>query len=163
MLAALTRAHGAALAAPLGIAALRAIDWKRPLGRSLSWKWVIRVIFALLPVAAYGVWRVSSLGQGWAELQTFYFGRGFLSIPASIWSWQHNLFTYAPINPQAEVYFGIEVASILLALFGALWLLHRSPEIALFSLAVILLSVLSDSAQSMARYMVTVSKLVNCI
>ncbi len=153
MLAALTRAHGAALTAPLGIAALRAIDWERPLGKSLSWKWVIQAVFALLPVVAYGLWRISSLGQGWAELQTFYFGRGFLSISASIWSWQHNLFTYAPTNPQAEVYFGMEVALILIALFGALWLLRRSPEIALFSLAVILLSVLSGSAQSMARYM----------
>ncbi len=153
VLAALTRAHGAALAVPLGIMALRAIDWKRPLGNSLSWKWVIQAVFALLPAAAYGIWRISSLGQGWAELQTLYFGRGFLSIPASIWSWQHNLFTFAPTNPQAEAYFGMEVASILIALFGAFWLLRRSPEIALFSFVVILLSVLSGSAQSMARYM----------
>ncbi len=153
MLAALTRAHGAVLAAPLGLAAFRTMDWKRPLGKSLSLEWVIQAVLALLPVAAYGIWRISSLGQGWAELQTFYFGRGFLNISASIWSWQHNLFTYAPTHPQAEVYFGIEVASILIALYGALWLLRRSPEIALFSLAVILLSVLSGSAQSMARYM----------
>ena len=151
-LAALTRAQGAALALPLGIAVLRTIDWEHLSGKPLNWKLIAQALCALLPLAAYGVWRTSSLGQGWAELQTFYFGRGFLSIPASIWSWQHNLFVYAPTNPQAEVYFGLEVASIIVALVGSLWLIRRSPEIALFSLTVILLSVLSGSAQSMARY-----------
>jgi hypothetical protein len=153
MFAALVRAHGAALALPLGIAALRAFDWKSPWKNSSNWKWILQAVFAFLPLAAYGVWRLSSLGQGWAELQTFYFARGFFSIPASISSWQHNLFVYAPTNPQAEIYYGMEAASVLIALSGALWLLRRSPEIALFSLAVILLSILSGSAQSMARYM----------
>ena len=151
--AALTRAQGAALALPLGIAAVCGLDWKQSLKRQWSWKWIAQVICVFLPLAAYGVWRTSSLGLGWAELQTFYFGRGFLSLPASIWSWQHNLFVYAPTHPEAQVYFGIEVASVLIALVGALWLLRRSPGVALFSLAVILLSVTSGSAQSMARYM----------
>ena len=126
--AALTRAQGAALALPLGISALRTIGWKNPIGKSMSWKWIVQALCVFLPLAAYIVWRTSSLGQGWAELQTFYFGRGLLSVPASIWSWQHNLFVYAPTNPQAQVYFGIEVASIIIAVAGAIWLLRRSPE-----------------------------------
>ena len=153
MLAAWTRAHGAALALPLGMAALFAIDWKQPLGKQFTWKWLAQTACALLPIAAYLVWRYSKLGEGWDELQTFYFGRGLLHINASIESWKHNLFTYAPSNPMATVYFGLEVASVLVASIGALWLIRRAPEISLFSLAVILLSVFSGSAQSMARYM----------
>jgi len=34
-----------------------------------------------------------------------------------------------------------------------LWLIRRDPAVAFFSLAVVLLSVFSGSAQSMARYM----------
>jgi hypothetical protein len=151
--AAWTRAHGALLAIPLFVAWLRTVNWQQPLQTQAGWKWLTRGACALLPIGAYLAWRNSSLGNGWAELQSFYFGRGALSLANSINSWTHNLVEYAPTTTHASVYFGIEVFAILVALSGAVWLIRRSPEIALFSLGAILFSVLSGSAQSMARYM----------
>ncbi len=158
VLAAWTRAHGAALVLPLGIACLSVLDWKKPLFRAqhllgqLTWKWLAQAASALLPLAAYLIWRQSALGQGWAELQEFYFGRGLMSLIGSLWSWG-GAFQYALTNKQGLIYYIIEVFSILLAFVAALWLLRRDPGAALFSLAVVLLSVFSGSAQSMARYM----------
>jgi len=155
MLAAWTRAHGAALALSLIVACVAAIDWKKPLLGQFNWKWFAQAFCALLPLGAYLAWRLSPLGQGWAELQTFYFGRGLMSLEKSIGDWG-RAYEYArdlARGGQGMVYFSIEVASILLALVGAIFMLRRAPGVALFSLGVIVLSVFSGSAQSMARYM----------
>jgi hypothetical protein len=159
ILAAWTRAHGVLLVIPLAIAWLRTVNWKQPFQTPINWKWLAQGASALLPVGAYLIWRNSPLGEGWAELQSFFFGRGHLTLEKSINDWKFNLFEYAPTTTQSAVYFGIEVFAILIALIGAIWLIRRSPEIALFSLGAILVSVLSGSAQSMARYMLIVPAL----
>jgi hypothetical protein len=151
VLATWTRAHGAALALPLGVTWLEGTDW-RVLRQRFSWKWALQGLCALLPVAAFLVWRYSPLGRGWAELQEFYFGRGLLAIPRSIGSWT-GAFLYALTNQPATIYFGLEVGVVLLALGTSLALLRRDLPVALFSLAVVVFSVFSGSAQSMARYM----------
>jgi hypothetical protein len=153
MLAAWTRAHGAILALPLVFACVRTLDWMQPLRPQLTWKWIAQAACALLPLGAYLAWRSSPLGEGWAELQSFYFGRGMLSLQNSLNSWYHTLFEYAPTTSQSTVYFALEVLTVLLALAGSIWLARRSPEVALYSLGAVLFSVLSGSAQSMARYM----------
>ncbi len=117
----------------------------------MSWKWAAQGLCALLPVAAYLVWRISPLGQGWADLQEFYFGRGFLRIDASLDSWV-NGFQYAKTSNPATIYFGIEVFTVLVVILTSLALLRRDLPVALFSLAVVIFSVFSGSAQSMARY-----------
>jgi Mannosyltransferase (PIG-V) len=154
LLAAWTRAYGAILALPLLVFWLMQIDWWAGLKGQLTWKWFLRGVLALLPLAGYFVWRHSLLGQGWAELQEFYFGRGLMTISSSIEDWV-RAFEYARYTGggDAQIYFAIEVGSILLALIASLWLIRRDPAVALFSLAVVLLSVFSGSAQSMARYM----------
>jgi Gpi18-like mannosyltransferase len=159
VLAAWTRAHGAVLAIPLVVAWLRSVDWKQDLRPQISWRFFAQAVCALLPVGAYLAWRGSPLGQGWAELQSFYFGRGLMSLESSINSWTHVLFEYAPTTTQGAVYFALEVIACLLALGASIWLVRRSPEIALYSLGAALLSVLSGSAQSMARYMLIVPAL----
>jgi hypothetical protein len=63
-----------------------------------------------------------------------------------------NVYEYAQTTSQAAVYFSIEAAAVVLALAASIWLLQRDRPVALFGLAVVLLSVLSGSVQSMARY-----------
>ncbi len=150
VLAAWTRAHGAALALPLAVAWWNSFD-RSSFRANLSWRWAAQGLCALLPVAAYLVWRNSPLGQGWANLQEFYFGRGFLRIDASFGSWISG-FEYAKTNNPAAIYFSIEVFTVLVAVASSLALLRRDLPVALFSLAVIIFSVFSGSAQSMARY-----------
>ena len=154
LFAAWTRAHGAALVLPLLILWLMQIKWREPLQPQMSWKWFLRGALALLPLAGYFLWRHSSLGNGWAELQEFYFGRGLMSFGKSIEDWQRS-FDYARHlgGGAGRIYFAIEVGTSLLAGIASLWLIRRDPAVAFFSLAVVLLSVFSGSAQSMARYM----------
>lgn len=153
MLAAWTRAHGAALTLPLLLTWLMSINWKSDLRPQLNWKWLLQGVFALLPLGAYYIWRTSPLGEGWAELQEFYFGRGLMSIEKSIDSWR-DAFSYARyMSQEGLIYFSIEVFATIVALIGSIWLIRRDPIVALFSLAVVLLSIFSGSAQSMARYM----------
>ena len=82
-MAAWTRAHGGLLFIPLVIAWLQTLDWKN-LRASLSWKSFAQGICSLLPLAGYLLWRFSHLGEGWAALQSFYFGRGVLTLQSSI-------------------------------------------------------------------------------
>jgi Gpi18-like mannosyltransferase len=153
MLAAWTRAHGAAMSLPLLLAWVMSINWKSEIRSQLTWKWALQGIFALLPLGAYYIWRTSPLGEGWAELQEFYFGRGLMTIESSIESWKNAYFYARYMSQEGLIYFSIEVAATLIALVSSIWLLRRDPIVALFSLAVVLLSALSGSAQSMARYM----------
>ena len=153
MLAAWTRAHGAAMALPLLIGWAMSVDWKSDIRSQLSWKWALQGLFALLPLGAYYVWRTSSLGDGWAQLQEFYFGRGLMSIERSVSSWKDAFFYARDMSQEGLIYFSIEVFATVIALLGSIWLIRRDPVVALFSLAVVLLSIFSGSAQSMARYM----------
>ena len=160
LFAAWTRAHGAALALPLLLFWLMDIKWSEPLKPQMTWKWILRGVLALLPIAGYLLWRTSALGQGWAELQEFHFGRGLMSIDNSLEAWK-SAFDYARYigGGHGQIYFAIEVGSILLALVASLWLARRDPTVAFFSLAIVLFSVFSGSAGSMAHYMLIVPAL----
>jgi hypothetical protein len=154
LFAAWTRAHGAALALPLLVFWLTQIKWREPLKPQITWQWLMRGLLAFLPLAGYLLWRYSRFGMGWADLQEFLFGRGFLSIGRSIEDWR-RAFNYARYmgGGAGRIYFAIEFGSVFLAFVASLWLFRRDFAVALFSMAVILLSVFSGSAQSMARYM----------
>lgn len=153
MLAAWTRAHGAAMALPLLLAWIMSVNWKLDIRSQINWKWALQGLLALLPLGAYYIWRISPLGEGWAELQEFYFGRGLMTIERSINSWKDAFFYARYMSQEGLIYFSVEVFTTLLALIGSIWLIRRDPIVALFSLAVVLLSIFSGSAQSMARYM----------
>ncbi len=153
MLAAWTRAHGAAMALPLLLAWIMSINWKSDIRPQINGKWILQGLLALLPLGAYYIWRISPLGEGWAELQEFYFGRGLMTFERSINSWKDAFFYARYMSQEGLIYFSVEVFTTLLALIGSIWLIRRDPIVALFSLVVVLLSIFSGSAQSMARYM----------
>lgn len=152
--AALTRAHGAALVVPLAIAWIQGFDRTTNVVKQIDRAKLLQGLAVLLPLVAYLSWRTSLLGSGWAELQQFYFGRGLLSMEQSLNSWAH-VFFYARYQSEGEglIYFGIELVTVVLATVAGIWLLRHDPQSALFSLAIVGLSVFSGSAQSMARYM----------
>ena len=149
--AAWTRAHGGLLFIPLLVAASRQLDWK-DLKKSYSTTWMMQAVWSLLPLAGYFIWRFSSLGIGWAALQSFYFGRGVLSIFESIASWQ-QAYVYAGTVQSGMIYFIMEAGCVILALIASISLLRKDPETASFSLAIVLFSAVSGSAQSEVRYM----------
>jgi hypothetical protein len=149
--AAWARAHGVLLAIPIGIAWLSQFDWKKNVIKQFNWEKALNLGCVFLPLAAYLAWRYTAMGEGWAMLQTALFGRGFLLLDVSVTDWI-RAFQYAIEHPQGLVYFGIEVFTILVSMIAAFWFLRREPQIALYSLAIIIFSVFSGSALSMARY-----------
>lgn len=152
VLASWTRAHGVLLAIPIGVAWLSQFDRKQSILEQLDFKRLLGLVYVLMPFAAFLAWRYSVLGRGWDMLQRALFGRGLLVITASLNDWLRG-YQYALQNPEGLVFFSIEIFAIVLAIAAALWMLRRDPQIALFSLGIVLFSVFSGSAQSMARYM----------
>ena len=150
-LAAWTRAHGGLLVIPLGVAWLQTLDRKR-LHTAFSAASLAQAVSALLPLAAHVAWRTSNLGHGWAALQSFYYVRGVLTVQSSLDSWLQG-YRYATTVGAGMVYFALEVVSVIAALLCSVALLRKDPPVASFSLAVVVFSALSGSAQGQARYM----------
>ncbi len=55
-------------------------------------------------------------------------------------------------NLQARFYYTLEFAAVLLALVACILLFKRSPEVAVFGLAMIVFAFTSGAAQGMIRY-----------
>jgi hypothetical protein len=113
-----------------------------------------------LPIVAHLLWRTSALGEGWARLQDFYFGRGYLSITKSLASWVQGAAYAWEYGREALVTYVLDRVSIILALIASLALLRqRQIAIAAFSLALVAASGLSGDHQSTIRYMAIVPAL----
>jgi hypothetical protein len=149
------RAVGVALAIPLAVRWLAGIDREQPLRPQITGRFVAQGLLAALPVASYLAWRLSDLGRGWAITQQW-FGRAELSISQTLDSYRWHL-EHAATHPESQVYFALEFFLLALALVTTLVYLRQDPAIALFGLAVILLSTFSGSAQGLARYMLPVA------
>jgi hypothetical protein len=83
-------------------------------------------------------------------------GAACLSIENSIRSWKDGFFyAFYKQKGEAMIYFSLKIFSVALAFVAGLALIKRDPEVAAFSLAIVIFSALSGSAQSLARYMLT--------
>lgn len=163
-----TRAVGAALFVPLVFTWLLVFlkkllgeywTWRSPFAyisfrEVLDWKLAFQGLFAFFPAISYFAWRNSHLGDGWEVIQQF-FGRvefGFQqTLDAYEWQLEH-----AALNPQSQVYFALEFFCLALAVLTCLFYLRKDPAIALFGLAVTLLSAVSGGGQGLSRYMLPV-------
>jgi hypothetical protein len=68
----------------------------------------------------------------------------------------YALYGGGPLASSTSVYITLEFLALALALLACVWLLRRMPGVALFGLAVIVLSAGSSSAQSMERYVLAI-------
>jgi hypothetical protein len=147
VLATWTRAAGIALVVPLAIAWRREFEWWR-IDRATA----LRSLVVVMPLAAYLVWRFSAWGQAFTFVEQTYFGREPLALQQSLQAWGQAWQTLFGKNPQAQVYYAVEFAAILLGVVACLWTLNQSPGLSLFGLAVIVVSLTSGAAQGMHRY-----------
>jgi hypothetical protein len=171
VVAALTRQAGFLLFLPIAWAAFQVLrdGQTRPKG----WRIGVPIAAAIAPVAAFAAWFVSPLGQDWQVVEREFFGRSF-DIANSIDMWHkawdslitgvdktgvgggYAIFGGGPLPSSASVYIGLEVLALVLGLVACVWLLRKMPGVALFGLAVIVLSAGSSSAQGMDRYVLAV-------
>ncbi len=155
VLATWTRIVGVALAIPLALAWWQEVQAKDLDLWSLPGSLMARALLALAPVAALLAWHASPWGQSNAEVEARFFGRGFMYVGQTLKAWQAALASTGG-NPQATVYYAIEIALIMLALVACLASRHHYPGVAYYGLAVLALSFFSGAAQSVGRYVVPV-------
>ncbi len=151
VLAVWTRAVGIALVIPFALAWFEEARYE-----SRDWRTVWTGLCALAPAAAMLVWRYSSLGYANALVEDEFFGRGFLLIDKSISGWAAVLSSLGRALPETRVYYGLELALILLALIACLATWRSDPGISAFGLAVLIISLTSGVPQSLGRYVLVI-------
>jgi hypothetical protein len=170
-LAAVTRQAGFLLFLPLAWAAFGIL--RDPESRPKGWRIGVPVVASLAPLAAFGAWFASPLGQKWQTVEGEFFGRSF-DIPKSIEMWHRAwnslitgvdqtapdggwaLFGGGVLPSSTSFYIALEFLALALGVVACIWLLRRMPGVALFGLGVIVLSFGSSSAQGMDRYVLAV-------
>lgn len=154
-LAAWTRAVGVALVIPFVLA-----WWNdaRAEAFTFSRSLIAKGLLALTPLAATLVWKFSFLGYAHSQVEEKFFSRGFLEIGQTLASWASAFATLSQ-NPQAQVYYGVEMVILALALVACLATFRHEPGIALFGLAVLTISFFSGVAQSVGRYALAIPSL----
>ena len=150
-LAVWTRAVGVLLLIPLGWAALQELHKQGFAGIFKQHGW-IAWLAALLPVASYSGWALSPLATNFHIVEQNFFGRGFLRIGDSFFAWAYAFDRMLGGNPQATTHYLMEITLLMLALVTSLAMLKKYPGLALFSLAVWMVSIFSGSPQSTNRY-----------
>ena len=147
-------------------------DW-----RKLAKDAAIGLVAAAAPLITFVVWRYSSLGQKWIAVENDYFGRKFdLGAAEQTWVsvWNslatgvdktgniyYSYFTGhqgLPLSSASNVYIALDLFAMAIAFAACVWLFRRMPGVALFGLAVVILSAGSSAAspQGMIRYVIAV-------
>jgi hypothetical protein len=147
VLATWTRAVGVALVVPLAWTAWE--DW-RARGRERAA--LGGFLFALAPVAAFVLWKVSPLGRNFDRVEHDWFGRELLNVAGSAKSWGRALLALRDGAPATRVHHGLELAAVAGGLAACLATLRRLPAVSLFGLAALGLALTSGVAQGFPRF-----------
>ncbi|MGB7537113.1 MAG: hypothetical protein WBM17_01115 [Anaerolineales bacterium] len=162
--ATLTRAVGVALIIPMAITWFRTGDW---LDLDLEWKQIFyffkspnrkvlisfgKMILAFAPLIAFLIWKLSWLGINFDFVEARYFGRGFLDFGTAFYLWSDAFKNLSAGIPARAAYFLTEIIGLIVGTVACIACLKRKPEIAWFSLAVLLISWGSGPAQGIQRY-----------
>jgi len=158
--ATLTRAVGVTLVIPMVIIWLQKGEW---MDLDLEWRQIFlqgirlrplgRGLLAISPLIAFFIWKFSYLGIAFSYIEANYFGRGFLSLGYAFFAWSEafrSIFTGS--NPQHAAYYITEFIGFAVAIAACIATMKTHPELAWFSLAVVLISWGSGPAQGIHRY-----------
>jgi hypothetical protein len=151
MLAILTRAVGLALMVPIALFALQSLTREKKFTRE-----VLQNFFWVAACAAvYLIWSSSAWGQAFKLVQETCFSRYTFNIDKSIEGWKYAWRDTFRGYPQMTAYYTLEFGGIALGLIACLFMLRSYPYETIFSLAVILISLLSGVPRGMHRYILT--------
>ena len=107
-------------------------------------------------MVTYLAWSASELGRTFEVVQREYFGRGTLDVTASWEVWTTTLASLGEALPETRVYYGLEVAAVVLAVVASAWAIRRWPAAAVFGLVTLAIAVTSGVPQGMVRYVLAV-------
>jgi len=159
--ATLTRAVGVTLVIPMALIWLRRgewmdLEWRQILLQGIGLRPLARGLLAISPFIAFLIWKFSYLGIAFDYIEANYFGRGFLSLGFAFSDWSYafrSIFTGS--HPQHTAYYITEFIGLAIGIVACIATLKTHPELAWFSLAVVLISWGSGPAQGMHRYVLT--------
>ena len=158
--ATLTRAVGVTLVIPMLIAWFRTGEW---MDLDLEWRQIfhggvprrplLHALLALAPLIAFLIWKFSYLGLAFDYIESNYFGRRFLSMGQSFYSWAEAFRTIlSGREPQSTAYYLTEFLGLVLGVTACSICIKLDPEIGWFSFAVVLISWGSGDIQGIHRY-----------
>jgi len=158
--ATMTRAVGIALVVPMIVAWIRTAEW---IDLDLEWRQIFhegiplrplgRAVLAFSPLLAFVIWKFSYLGLAFSYIEDNYFGRGFLQFGYAFYVWREAFESMlAGTNPQHTAYYITEFLGLAIAIAACIAIFKTHPELAWFSLAVLVISWGSGPAQGIHRY-----------
>ncbi|MFO7584279.1 MAG: mannosyltransferase family protein [Anaerolineales bacterium] len=158
--ATLTRAVGIALIIPMVLTWLSTrewyhldLEWRQIYHSGLPLRPLLRGLLAFSPLFVFLVWKFSYLGVAFDFVEANFFGRGYLDLRTSFFTWATSLRSMLSFeNPQHSAYYFTEFFGMTIAAIAILRARKTFPELAWFSLAVFLISWGSGPAQGIHRY-----------
>jgi hypothetical protein len=157
VLATWTRPIGIALVIPLVLAVLMPLWHDRRTGTRPSRRGIVVGLVAVgAPLVAYGLWATSPLGARFATVEREYFGQQLLAIGTSWDAWTSVLGRIGQAGIDTQIYYGLELFAIVLALIATAWAFRRAPGLALFGLVALLVPLTSGAPQSLIRYVLAI-------
>lgn len=148
----LTRAVGLALVFPLAYAWWQSGEWRELLRGKFNRRAVGNLLAVASPLIAFAIWHFSYYGLAFGEVERVFFGRGLFSLESSWATWSAAWTAMFGDNGQTSVYYAIEFAAIALGLGACIVSIRRYPDLAMFGLLVLVVSLTSGQAQGMHRY-----------
>jgi hypothetical protein len=157
VVAVLTRPVGIALVLAVAVGlALTLVRWREEGARMTRLELAGWAIALVAPILTYALWTSSAMGRAFALVQREYFGRGVLNVEAAWTGWTTALAGIGEARPETRVYYGLEVAALVLALVACGWALRRWPAATSFGLAALAIAATSGEPQGMVRYVLAV-------
>lgn len=158
--ATLTRAVGVALIIPMLITWFRTgewmdldLEWRQIRHGGIPFRPLYHAVLILVPLITFLIWKFSYLGKTFDYVQTKYYGRGFLSLGKSFYSWSQALRNMvAGSQPQSTAYYLTEFLGLAIAIPACILCIKLSAELGWFSVAVVLISWGSGDIQGLHRY-----------
>ncbi len=111
-----------------------------------------KMLLAFAPLITFLIWKFSKLGLNFDFIEANYFGRGILNFGYAFFSWSEAYKSLFAGIPARTAYFATEFVGLILGFTTIIACLKRYPEIAGFSLAVLLISLGSGPVQGIQRY-----------
>jgi hypothetical protein len=130
------------------------LEWRQIFHERVPLRPLYHGLLAFSPLLTFLVWKFSYLGLAFDYIEANYFGRGFLALGQTFFTWSEAFRSMldGSQGPQHSAYYFTEFLGFVIAI-AACWVCIRLyPELGWFSFAVVLISWGSGPAQGIHRY-----------
>lgn len=158
----LTRALGVAMIIPMAVTWIRTgdwidldLEWRQIILQGIRWRPLRNGLLAFAPLIVFVIWKFSYYGQAFDFVEANFFGNRFMDLGNAYFFWSQAFRSLSMDIPQRAANYFTVIVLFILALVASIKCLKDYPEIAWFSLAVIIISWGSGPASGMHRYVLT--------